>query len=182
MSVIKQRPISVWEVLIPVLFIFSYTKSRGDRDLFVKNLLFTKELALRATYDMITQHITREEANQPIEEKTRNLLSCGQNGIYSESIREKQMLEMDLLMDHYTLLFKSDGKDYETLVKKAYHGLENYLGFLSKLKTIEKEVNVAAMQTLGPKGDPETVTRIEEAMDRVRMASAEKIFSWNVTR
>ena len=63
-------------------FIFSYTKSRRDRDLFIKNLLFIKELALRAVYDMMHHHITRKEAMQPIEKKIRTLLSSVQNGIY----------------------------------------------------------------------------------------------------
>ena len=177
MSIVKQRPISVWEVLIPILFIFSYAKSRGDRDLLSKNIFFTKELALRAALDIVKHHITRTEAMWPIEEKTRNLLSSVDTGIYSESIRQKQIQEIDLLIEHYCMLLQAEGKDYDSMVMNTYKTLDNYLNFLLKLKGIEKEVNLAAIQTLGAKGDPETAARIEEAMDRVRRASAERIFN-----
>jgi len=176
MSVIEQRPISVWEVLIPVFFIMNYAKSRGDRDLFTKNLLFTKKLALKAAHDMIKYHVGRDEALQPIREKTQSLLSSVESGIYSEAILEKQMEEIDLLMEHYGLLLKAEGKDFTDLIVDAYKNEDRYKVFLSQLKEKEKEVGHAAMKTLGDKGDPDTATRIQETMDRVRWVFAELIF------
>ena len=45
-SGIKPRSLSVWEVLIPVLLVFLYAKSRTEREVMVQNLLFTKDQAL----------------------------------------------------------------------------------------------------------------------------------------
>ena len=46
LKVIKPKPFTVWEVLIPILFIFGYMKSKEQREIFAQNLLFTKKLAL----------------------------------------------------------------------------------------------------------------------------------------
>ena len=174
--VVKPRPISVWEVLIPVLLIFSFAKTKNEKEVIIQNLLFTKELALKAALDMAKNGRNRKEVMFPIEDKTSNLVNTVKEGIYSEEIRQKQLKEIDLLIDHYSRLLKAEGEDYASLVINAYQAPEAFSNFLTQLKTSEKKVNVAAVQTLGPRADPELVTRMEETMDRVRMAAAQKIF------
>lgn len=176
MAVINAKPITVWEVMIPVLFIFNYARSKSDRELFSKNLLFTKELALNAALDMVKNNRSREVVMSQIDEKTRGLLSSVKNGIYVEEIRKKQIGEIDLLIDHYCKLLRVDGNDYSSLVINAYKSLEKYTDFLLQLKKVEKEVNLAAMQTLGAKTDSGIVSKIEEAVNRIRMATAQNIF------
>ena len=86
------------------------------------------------------------------------------------------MKEIDLLIGHHCKLLKVEGKDYDSLVMNAYQSLDNYTAFLDRLKGVEKEVNVSAMQTLGSKGDPKTVSKMEDVIERLRMASAQNIF------
>ena len=173
---ITPRPISVWEVMIPVFLIFNFVKSKNDREVFVQNLLFTKELALKASLDMIKNGRTKRAVMAPIEEKTRNLLANISPEIYSEDIRSKQLQEIDFLIDHFSKLLAVAGKDFGALVMGAYQRLESYRTLLTRLSNLEKEVNLAALRTLGTRGDPALVSRMEETMDRLRRDGAENIF------
>lgn len=175
-SGIKPRQLSVWEVLIPVLLIFMYAKSKTDREVMVQNLLFTKDQALKAARDMIENNTRREDALAPFLENTRGLLASVEEGIYSEAIRERQLSEIHILLDHYLKLFREQGENYETLVFNAYQTREAYAAFLDRLQTAEQAVNQAALETLGPRGNPEMVARMEKTYDRLRRTSAEKIF------
>ena len=174
--VVKPRPISVWEVLIPVLLIFSFAKTKNEKEVIIQNLLFTKQIALKAALDMAKNGRSREEVVSLIEDKTSSLLNTVDKGIYSEEIRQKQLKEIHLLIDHYDRLLHAEGENYASLVIDAYQGPEAFTNFLTQLKALEKEVTLAAMQTLGPRADPELVARMEETTDRVRMAVAQKIF------
>jgi hypothetical protein len=175
-TVIKPRPISVWEVLIPVLLIFSFAKTKSEKEIIIQNLLFTKELALKAALDKTKNGRNREEVMSPIEDKTRKLIDTVEDGIYSEEIRQRQLKEIRLLIDHYCRLLQAEGKDYASLVIDAYLTPQPFMNFLAQLKEAEKEVHLAAMQTLGSRADPELVARMEEITDRVRTAATQKIF------
>ena len=61
-------------------------------------------------------------------------------------------------------------------VLPGIHTLNEYTLFLDRLKAAEKEVNQAAMNTLGSKADPELVKKMEEVSERLRMVEANKIF------
>jgi uncharacterized Fe-S cluster-containing radical SAM superfamily enzyme len=174
--VIKPRPISVWEVMIPVLLVFSFAKTKSEKEIIVQNLLFTKELALKAALDIAKNGRNREEVMSPIEEKTSGLIETVKDGIYSEEIRQKQLKEINLLIDHYCRLLRAEGENYASLVINAYQAPEPFTNFLAQLKEVEKAVNLASMQTLGSRADPELVARMEETTDRIRLAAAQKIF------
>jgi hypothetical protein len=173
---IKPRPISVWEVLIPVFLIFNFAKAKNDREIFVQNLLFTKELALKASLDMVKNNRKKRDVMSPIEERTRNLLTTVSPEIYSEDIRSKQLLEIGLLIDHFSKLMAVAGRDFKALVNGAYQSPDAYLDFLTRLGSHEKEVNMAALRTLGTRGDPALVFRMEETLDRLRRDGAREIF------
>jgi hypothetical protein len=175
--VIKPRPISVWEFLIPVLLVFSFAKTKSEKEVIIQNLLFTKELALKAALDMAKNGRNRKEVMFPIEDKTSSLVNTVKDGIYSEEIRQKQLKEINLLIDHYCRLLNAEGENYGSLVINAYQAPESFKNFLAQLKAFEKEVNLAAMQTLGSRADPELVAGMEETTDRVRMAATQKIFN-----
>lgn len=175
-AVVKARPLTVWDVTIPIIFILNYMKHKEARELFIQNFLFTKTLALEAALDMIKKGHRREDVMSCIEDKTSKIFASDKNGIYSEEIRRRQMKEIDLLIDHYLKLLEAEGKDYNSLMKNAYQGQKDYTNFLGQLKGAEKAVSLAAEQTLGTQANAEIVSRMEEATDRVRVAEAEKIF------
>jgi hypothetical protein len=47
---IQSKPISVWEIMIPVIFILNFAKTKQSREVFVQNHLFTKNMALKAAF------------------------------------------------------------------------------------------------------------------------------------
>lgn len=177
LQVIKPKPFSVWEVLIPVIFILSFMRARENREMFAQNLLFTKKMALEAAFDMVKKDQSREVVMNRINSKTENLLSSVPDGVYSEAIRQKQLKEIDLLIDHYVRLMKVAGKDYPALVKEAYPTKAAYVALQEKLKAAEKQVTEVARQTLGTQTDLDMIARIEAATDRLRGEEVETIFS-----
>jgi hypothetical protein len=175
-SLKKPRPISVWEVVMPILLIFTYAARKVGRETFVQNTLFTKKLALDAARDMVKKHRGREAVMAPIEKKTQDLLSSVEEGVYSEVIRERQLEEIDFLIDHYCRLLKAEGDDYDSLVRDAYPVRGEYLDFVERLKSAEREVNVASLQTVGSRGDPAFVAQLEQTTDRIRTEFVKRIF------
>ncbi len=175
-AVIETPTISVWEVTIPILFLFNFLRFKRARETFSLNFLFTKKLALEAAFEMVAKGRTREEAKFTIREKTGNILAADKKGIYSSKIRQRQMNEIELLMDHYSRLLKAEGKDYPAMVKNAYVTHEEYGVFLRELQRAEKAVNQAAVQTVRTQSAGQIVSQMEDVSERVRTAESEKIF------
>jgi len=178
-AVIESRPLSVWEITIPILFVANFFRFKRSREVFTLNFLFTKKLALEAAYDMIKKGHGKDEAMSRIKEKTKTVLASDQKGIYSQKIRQRQLKEMELLIDHYRRLLEAEGKDYTSMMRNAYRTRENYDKFLGKLKGAEIEVNMAAKQTVKISTASNLVSKMEKAAEKIRLARAEKIFGSN---
>ena len=178
-AVIESRPLSVWEITIPILFVANFFRFKRSREVFTLNFLFTKKLALEATFEMIKKGQSKDEAMSRIKEKTKTVLASDQKGIYSQKIRQRQLKEMELLIDHYRRLLEAEGKDYTSMMRNAYRTRENYDKFLGKLKGAEIEVNMAAKQTVKISTASNLVSKMEKAAEKIRLARAEKIFGSN---
>jgi hypothetical protein len=177
MRVIRSKPIGVWEFLIPIVFILHFMRNKQSRELFIQNYMFTKRLALDGAFKMLHKGLSREDVISGIEDKTRALLTAPETqGIYSETIRQQQMKEIDLLFGHYRTLLGAEGQEYDALMRSAYGSLKNYSIFHEQLKSAEKKVSDAARQTLGAKADVETLLKIEKATEEIRLSQIEKIF------
>lgn len=178
-AVIESRPPTVWEITIPILFILNLFRFKRSREIFTLNFLFTKKLALEAAFDMIKKGQSKEESMALIKDKTGEILASANKGIYSQKIRQRQMKEIELLIDHYRKLLEAEGKDYASMTKNAYQSWEKYAAFLGKLRGAEKEVNRAAQQTVRTATASDLVSKMETATERIRRAQAEKIFEIN---
>ena len=178
LRVIQSKPIGVWEFLIPIVFIFHFMRNKQSRELFIQNYMFTKRHALDAAFKMLKKGICRKDAIAGVEERTRALLTAPETqGIYSDTIRQQQICEIELLFDHYGKLLGQAGETYDALVRAAYGSRPNYLLFHEQLKSAEKKVSGAARQTLGARADVDALSRIEKATEDIRLARIEKIFS-----
>jgi hypothetical protein len=177
LKAIRPKPLSVWEVMVPVIFIMGYMRAKADREVFSQNMLFTKKLALEAALDMIRKETSQADALVKIEHKTKDLLSSVPDGIYSEEIRREQLKEIELLIAHFCRLIQAQGKDYAALVVHAYQSLDGYRRFNDQLAAAESAVTQAARRTLGQKTDEEMAAKIEFAAERLRRQEAETIFN-----
>jgi hypothetical protein len=177
LRVVKSKPIGVWEFLIPIVFILHFMRTKQSRELFIQNYMFTKRHALDGAFKMLKKGLSREDVISGIEDKTRALLTAPETqGIYSETIRQQQMHEIDLLFDHYSKLLGAAGEDYDTLTRNAYGSRQKYFVFHELLKTAEKKVSDAARQTLGSKADVDALRRIEKTTEEIRQSRIGKIF------
>jgi len=176
LAVIKPKPFSVWEVIIPILFIFGYMKSKESREVFVQNILFTKKMAMQAALDMLKKGQTRESVMERIKSKPRDMIASVPDGIYSEEIRREQLKEIDLLFDHYCRLMNSEGDDYNSLVFNAYRTPDRLVDFFRQLQDAEDRVGRAAHNTLGGNADTHTLESMQAAMKKSRFKETEKIF------
>ena len=177
LSLIRFKTLTVWEIMIPVIFILNYVKLKHSREIFVENQMFTKKMALDAALDMKKKDRSKETVMAQIQTKTKELVSSVPGGIYSDDIRRQQLKEIDLLVDHYTRLLNAVGKDYASLVTHAYQTAADYSSFLEALKSTENEVMGAARRTLGDQTDMATAAKIESITANMRTAEAKKIFS-----
>jgi hypothetical protein len=176
-AVIEVKPVSGWEILIPILFLLRFFQIKRSKETFTLNFLFTKKLALEAAFPMVDKGKSREEAREQIKEKTGSILAGDKAGLYSSKIRQKQLKEMDLLIDHYGRLLEAEGKDYPSMVRNAYRTRENYVAFLQELEEAEKEVYQAATQTVKTSSAREIASRMEEAAARARRAELDRLFA-----
>jgi hypothetical protein len=175
--VIQSKPIGVWEFLIPIVFILHFMRNKQSRELFIQNYMFTKRLALDGAFKMLHKGLSREDVISGIADTTRALLTAPETqGIYSETIRQQQMIEIDVLFDHYRMLLRAEGQDYDALMRSAYGSRKNYSIFYEQLKSAEKKVADAARQTLGTKADVDRLLKIEKATEEIRQSRVEKIF------
>ena len=176
LAVIQPKPFSVWEVLIPILFIFGFMRSREVREVFAQNLLFTKKMALQAAFDMLKKGHTREGEMDRVRSKTKEMVASIPGGIYSDEIRQEQLKEIDLLVDHYCRLLESTGDDYDSLVFNAYQTPEQLVHFYERLQKFEEGVGAAAQNTLGADADTHTLERMKAALKKYRLKETKKIF------
>ena len=176
LAVIQPKPFSVWEVLIPIIFIFGYMKSKETREVFAQNVLFTKKMAMQAAFDMLKKGQTRESVMERIRSKTREMISEIPGGIYSAEIRREQLKEVDLLVDHYCRLLNSEGQDYDALVFNAYRTPQRLTDYFEQLQKAEESVGRAAHNTLGSNADTSTLDRMTAALRNIRLKFTEKIF------
>ena len=176
LATIKPKPFSVWEVTIPIIFIFSYMKSKETREVFVQNVMFTKKMAIQAAFDILKKGQTRESVMERIRSKTREMIASVPGGIYSAEIRREQLKEIDLLIDHYSRLLNSQGNDYDSLVLNAYQTPDRLADFFERLQEAEDSVGRAAHNTLGGSADTPTLERMKAAMKKSRLKETEKIF------
>jgi hypothetical protein len=179
LSLIRPKPLTVWEIMIPVIFILNYVKIKHSREIFIQNQMFTKKMALDAALEMRKKETTKETVMTQIRSKTKELVSSVPGGIYSDDIRRQQLIEIDLLIDHYSRLLNAAGKDYASLVTQVYQTAAGYSSFLEALKAAEKEVMSAARRTLGSQTDMVTAEKIESITENMRAAEASNIFPGN---
>ena len=173
------KPKIGWRILLLPLFLSDYFRHIGRRRRTRKNLLFTKELAFDAAKNI---HKTGEPAWEirKYEIKTQEILDREKKGLYTDKIRRKQLLEVELLMNHYLELFKIDGSSYRAAVKSMYPSRGRYQEFLNKLQKAEEDVIQAAIATVrkgSKKERRQWYDKVRTTTKEFRMEELEKIYT-----
>jgi hypothetical protein len=173
-QVLQKPPISVWLVLMPILFLFYAHKIQQYKagiHNFSKGLMRTKILALDSALEEIN---TGRNDNKV---KNNFVSPEPETSIEAMRVRNQQLAEFELLKLHYGKLLRQQGTSYRALVRQAYQASGDYRLFLNQLMQIEKEVMEAVLQAYHPKEEDRTVTqKMQEAMQALREEDLEEIF------
>ena len=167
-----------WRVLVFPFFIYDYIRYRRRLQVIRKNLFFTRQLALDAGKN-IHQGKERAWEIRRVEIKTRDILDKEKKGFYTDKIRNKQLKEIEFLVNHYLDLLGSNQSGCKEAIKAKYSSKGSYLKFLNRLQKVEEEVIQAAVTTMrkGTKKERRLwFDKVRAATKKIRMEQAEKIY------
>lgn len=173
-QVLQKPGISVWLVLMPILFLFYAHKIQQYKagiHNFTKGLMRTKILAL----DSALKEINTGRKDDEVE---NNLISPElEPSMEVMRVHKKQFAEVELLKVHYGKLLRQEGTSYRALVRQAYQTGGAYRLFLNQLVQIENEVMEAVLQAYHPSEEDRAVTKkMQEAMHAIREEDLKAFF------
>lgn len=154
LSVIEKPKLSVWMILIPILFAFYFWKLKEyEQSLksFSQNSLIPWDRVLDVVFvaeknclainkeELIEKFVMKRETTRPM---------CGE--------------WLAVLTRHFQVLLNSHGDSYQDLIRNAYKNRENYLQFLHQRNTTEAAFNMALLETI--EGDSSELYRVTQKM------------------
>ena len=122
-----------WRIIIFPFFLYDFIRYRRRLQVLRKNLFFTKQFALEAVKNI---HQGKERAREirQIEIQTRDILDKEKKGFYTEKIRNRQLREIEFLIDHYLELLSTNQPGYTDSIKAAYTSKGSFLAFLNRFQ------------------------------------------------
>lgn len=166
-QVVQKPKLSVWMILIPIIFVFYFYQlqrySEG-RTKFIEHYLMSRRRVLDEAAMLVTSgakpDIARLAAQSDVPEDARGF----------------QAEVLTLLVEHFANLLRSDGEDFDALVRSAYRARTNYLLVMNRLNQAEKAVYTAVVSHLEEEAAGTVVKTIETASETYRREEAERIF------
>ena len=160
-QVIYKPELSVWMILIPVVFIYYFWRlqkfSQSKRE-FVEQWMRQRSACVEEACRVAGGH-------QPT--PVRQMVP--EDRIPVAAVKPYTRW-VDCLTQHFTDLMKSEGDSLQELVRKAYRNRGNYLLFLNQLNEHEKTLNEALLPKLKKEtpGAGEVARQIEKSCRRLR--------------
>jgi hypothetical protein len=155
-QVLQKPKISVWLVLIPILFLYYAHKIQQYKAAvhdFSKGVMRSKILAL----DSAKEEIDSGKKNTHFQDAF--LSEDLGNAPSVTRVRDKQIAEVALLKTHYGKLLRQQGSTYQSLIRKAYRTGADYRVFLDRLTEAEKAVHDAVLRAYHPNEESKNVTK-----------------------
>jgi len=168
-QVIDRPRLSIWMILIPIIFVFffyRFQKYAAGKKTFADNYLISRQRALEEALAVV------ESGRLP---DVARLLP--QDNPPAETRRSHLEL-LEILVDHFTDLLRADGEGFAALVRSAYKNRINYLLFINRLNRAEMALNrVLVEQLRATTSAVDTIVgAIEQASDQLRREQAVAIF------
>jgi len=167
-----------WRIIIFPIFLYDFMRYRRRLHVLRKNLFFTKQFALEAVKN-IHQGKERAWEIRQIEIKTRDILDKEKKGFYTEKIRNKQLHEIEFLIDHYLDLLNMNQAGYKDSLKAKFASKGSFLTFLHSLQKFEEEVIQAAIATMrkGTKKERRLwFDKVRAVTRKIRVEVADRIY------
>lgn len=169
MTVIDKPKLSIWMILIPIIFIhffYRFKKFTQGRNEFARQFMITRKRSL-------------EEAAASLEDDRRPDVEALVKMSSSPSPTHADYGEwLKVLLDHYRQLLRSEGDSIEALIRSSYKTRTNYLLFINQLNRVERQFDTALKPFLREttQGVDGIVTAIEKRCEELRRKDAETFF------
>lgn len=167
-SALERPVVSLWMVLLPILFLhFIYRMQKYKRGLvkFNEDFMITRNRAMDLAVEAI-----RNGFNPDIEQIVlkSNL---------PDELTKPYRSWVKVLVEYYSDLLAAKGKRFEDLAQSAYGNRTNFLLILNRLSGAEKELYSALQPRLSEtEGVSTVITIIEEKTRQLRRELAKRIF------
>ncbi|MGD2269200.1 MAG: NF038143 family protein [Desulfobacterales bacterium] len=146
LGVIVQKPLKLWQSLIPGMFIIDFLRRGRAIRQYTKYYLFPRNLAFDAARSL-GEGQDQAAVNSRTEEDVSTWLSS--LDLNSPDLLQAQLAVVNLLTDHYLKILNTQGNSYALLIKDAYKNRESYLAYLDRLTAAEKEVDRKILEKWG---------------------------------
>jgi len=174
LGVVIQKPLSVFNYLIPGMFIINYLRRGSAIRQYTKHYLFPRKLAMNASRDLLKGE-ERALLDSQIAAEIENWLKA--LNLYSEDLAQAQKVVIDLLIEHFRKLLEAEGVNYYDLIENTYKTRNDYMSYIDKLSSAEKEIDQAIIKKIGPSRKLKEKLRAEEQqVDMRRKKILEEIF------
>lgn len=168
-KVVERPVLSVWMILIPIVFLYYFYRFRkfaDGRKEFVKNYMISRRQVMARALALTEGDARVGVADIP-----------GTIGLVGETKKLYGEL-LEALFDHYVRLLKSSGGSYNELVRAAYGASGEYAVFLNNLTRVEGRLNRSFQTPDAAEDDFSAVIgSIDEYSETIRRDSVEKIYS-----
>ena len=137
-EVVKKPEVSVWMILIPVLFVhhmFRVSQYKKSVRSFAENILEARQKALEKAYQ---EAAAGKRIAYTLDDYFPGVLLSSKA---EKILADKQVRVIRILNEHYLALLQARGKRLGELVKSVYRSSGEYRRFLDRLADSEKELN-----------------------------------------
>jgi hypothetical protein len=168
-AVLEKPKVSVWMVLIPILFLHFFYQMQRHKSGFVK---FAQDF-------MITRRLVMDLAVEALEkDAVPDIDQVVRQSSLPDDLKIPYESWVRVLVEYYTDLLTAEGSNFESLVQSAYSSQTNYLLALNRLSMAEKEFySGLKIQMTDTEGSRPIIEAIEERSQSLRRELAQQIFA-----
>lgn len=137
-DVVKKPEVSVWMILLPVLFVhhmMQLSQYKAGVQTFAQNILGTKRKALDKAFE-------EAESGKSVPYGMEEYFpQVSLTTTEEKTLAEKQIKMIRIMEEHYLALLHQPGQNLEDLVRGVYDSSGSYRYYLNKLTDAENEAN-----------------------------------------
>jgi len=164
LGVIVERPVKIWNTIIPGMFIIDFLRRQSTIRKYVQYFMFPRKTAIRVAQAFLQGEERAILLAQAKEDTNMWLASLG---FYSDEIRRAQLEVLVLLVDHYKKLLQSEGDYYHLLIRNAYASQPDFQKVIDQISLAEKALERAI--TAERSGDQTMRDKLKAEAEQIAM-------------
>ncbi len=169
-QVIDKPKLSVWMILIPIIFVYYFIQlsqyDKGKKK-YAENYMVAFRRALEAAY-----FLAETDAKPKYDE-------LAEKYNIPKAAKQQQIELFKILTDHYLTLLQAKGEDVLSLIKSGYGSKKNILDFFNRLSHAERKLNLALKDHLEQSDEviDQVISKIDSCSKQTRFEFADTIFA-----